>query len=546
MLSTMRGRVRTAAAIATAVAVLAATTACGPTDGALVDPAGVVSIAVTEPGSPITPQYAADPAVGRILPAITSGLVRLEPDGAPVLELAASISSIDNTRFIVTLHPEARFSDGEPLTSGTFVEAWRARAEAGDGLRDATGFADFLGVADYLSDLDSDDVDAAALDLVETGALEVLDETRFAVTLAAPDASFARRLAKPIFLPLPELALTDPARFEAAPTGAGPYAFAGPEAWVAGDRLDLVPNPEYGGTRTVLNSGLSFRFHRTSTIAFAELLAGEIDVVDQLPDRSDGSLATFLRGRVSEAALPTLVMLVPPRATGSFAGEQGALRRAALAHTIDRAILARDLRDGAADPALAFVPTNFGTGGGDDAWRDRANDELARSLWREANDFGEWEGPLTIAVVAGTTDVRLADELAERFDSVLNLDVQLVAFASAEELAAALGDPDDPLTAFTLRTVTVDGGSLAAALSAVIPSALTSASIRLRLTQAANASDDERATAFAAAAQVELWETVPVIPIWSPTIRSGFAPGVTGVEHGWGAVLDYTGIVPAP
>ena len=44
----------------------------------------------------------------------------------------------------------------------------------------------------------------------------------------------------------------------------------------------------------------------------------------------------------------------------------------------------------------------------------------------------------------------------------------------------------------------------------------------------------------------ELWETVPIIPIWSPTIRSGYAPGVTGVEHEWGAVLDYTAIVAAP
>ena len=541
---------RAAATIATACAVLAATVGCGPVSSSVgADPEHVVSIAVAEPGSPITPEHASDPAVQRILPAIASGLVRLEPTGAPILELAESIESADNTRFVVTLDPEARFSNGEPLDSAAFVEAWRERARFGDALTDPTGFADFAGVADFVSSIDSDeadDVEDPQFDLVESGALEIVDESTFAVTLEEPDASFARRLAQPLFLPLPATAFEDPAAFDEAPAGAGPYMLAGADSWVPGDRLDLIPNPNYSGTRTIQNSGVSFRFYRTSTIAFAELLAGEIDVVDELPDRTDGSLAALLHGRVSEAALPTLVSLVPPRSVGNLAGEEGILRRAALSHTVDRAILVRDLTNGAAAPALGFLPVSFGVSGNEDAWTDRANDELARSLWRQANDYSDWEGALTIAVVAGTPEVRLATEIGERFDAVLNLDVQVVAFGSAEELAAALGDPDEPLTAFTLRTAAVDTGSLGAALSTVLPSSLTTASIRQRIEQAATASDDDRATVFAVAALGELWETVPIIPIWSPTIRSGYAPGVTGVEHEWGAVLDYTAIVAAP
>ncbi|WP_294179369.1 ABC transporter substrate-binding protein [uncultured Schumannella sp.] len=546
----MRGRVRAAAAAVTACAVLVATAACSsPSPSGVVDFENVVSIAVAEPGSPITPEFAADPAVARILPAITSGLVRLETTGAPILELAESVETSDNTRFVVSLDPEARFSNGEPLDAASFVEAWRERARSGEALTEPTGFADFLGVAEFVSSVaseDADDVEDAQLDLVESGALEVLDEASFAVTLAEPDASFVRRLAQPLFLPLPESAFQDPDAFDAAPVGAGPYMLAGSEAWVASDRLDLVPNPSYGGTREVENSGISFRFYRTSTIAFAELLAGNVDVVDQLPDRTDGALSSLLNGRVSEAALPVLVSLIPPRASGNLAGEEGVLRRLALAHTIDRAILVRDLLDGAAEPALGFFPVSFGLGEDEDAWTDRANDELARSLWRQANDFSHWEGVLTIAVVAGTPEVRLADELAERFDAVLNLDVQIVAFANAEEVAAALRDDDEPLTAFRLQTTTVETGSLEAALSAAVPRSLTTASIRLRFEQAATAADDERAAVFAVAAQDELWQTVPIIPIWSPTIRAGYAPGVTGVEHEWGAVLDYAAILPAP
>ena len=66
--------------------------------------------------------------------------------------------------------------------------------------------------------------------------------------------------------------------------------FAGEDAWQHNERIDLVVNPDYDGPRKPVNGGVSFVFYETPDASYADLLGGNLDVTDQIPD---SAFATF-------------------------------------------------------------------------------------------------------------------------------------------------------------------------------------------------------------------------------------------------------------
>ncbi|HBS98526.1 MAG TPA: ABC transporter substrate-binding protein, partial [Citreicella sp.] len=64
-----------------------------------------------------------------------------------------------------------------------------------------------------------------------------------------------------------------------APVGTGPFRF---DAWVQGDRIELVRNPDYWGTAPALERA-TFRFISDPTAAFSAMMAQDIDAFAGFP-----------------------------------------------------------------------------------------------------------------------------------------------------------------------------------------------------------------------------------------------------------------------
>lgn len=490
---------------------------------------GVVVVAIAEPGSPLTPDHADDPVVARILPALAAGLVTTRPDGGVDLELARTIETEDHTVFDVELQPEARFSNGESVTAESFVEAWRRAASRGSGHPLRHEFSQLRGFRVT--------EEGEVMGLVEAGGLEIVNRSTFRIRLTASDPEFPRRLGSAAFLPLPSAAFDDPVAYSAHPAGAGPYMFADAHAWHPGDRLELLPNPGYAGAREVHNTGISLRFVTDSTVALAELLAHEVDVVERLPPESEHPVGELLDGRVVEGALPSLVSLVVPGEHPRFQGDEGLLRRAALALVLDRDRVVESVAAGRAVPATGFLPAGISAPTISVAWGRRADDARALDLWREANRLAPWTGDLTIGVLRESGHLELARALAERVSAALSISAVAAPF-STQLIFDAVIDAGQ-LHPLTIRESTLSSGSIIDAVRAVIPHGLEPGIVLDQLEKAGTEPTVEAAIFSAALAQNSLATALPVIPIWSPIVAAGFRSGIEGVELGWGGVLDY-------
>jgi peptide/nickel transport system substrate-binding protein len=151
--------------------------------------------------------------------------------------------------------------------------------------------------------------------------------------------------------------------------GTGPYMF---RHYDPASRVEMVANPRYWGRKPAWDH-VTLRFIKQPGARVAALLAGDVDVIDQVPPSDARTLAANPKLSVFSIATTRLVYLAldSARATSPFitdsAGRkldrnplQDARVRRALSLMIDRKALANRLLDGSAEPAGQFVPEGLG------------------------------------------------------------------------------------------------------------------------------------------------------------------------------------------
>ena len=99
--------------------------------------------------------------------------------------------------------------------------------------------------------------------------------------LSQSEADFPQRLGYTAFFPLPESAFDDMDAFGESPISTGPYKLA---EWNHNQDATIVPNENYTGGRTPKNDGVKFVFYPTQDSAYSDLLGGNLDVLDAIPD----------------------------------------------------------------------------------------------------------------------------------------------------------------------------------------------------------------------------------------------------------------------
>lgn len=500
---------------------------------------GIVTANSNEPQNPLIPTNTNEVGGGKILDLIFEGLVYYDADGAAHNAVADSIKSDDAQNYTITLKSGLTFTDGSPITSASFVDAWNQGALLSNGHLSSYFFEPIEG---FSYDKDS-----------ELTGLKVVDDTTFTVALTQPEADFPLRLGYSAFFPLPEAAFKDLAAFGENPIGNGPYMLAGEGAWEHNVGIDLVPNPDYQGERVAQNGGVSLKFYETQDAAYNDLLSGNLDVIDAIPDSAFTTFETELGDRaVNQPAAIFQSFTIPEYLAHFGPDEEGRLRRAAISHAINRAEITDAIFQGTRTPASDFTSPVI------DGWSDSipgsdvlAYDEAkAQELWAQADAISPWEGTFTLAYNTDGGHQAWVDATVNSIRNVLGIEAEGNPFALFADMRTQV--TADAMTGAFRTGWQADYPGLGNFLGPLYGTGAgsndggySSPEFDDLLAQAAAATSVEESNTLYQKAQEILFRDLPAIPLWYSNVTGGSAETVQNVQFGWNSVPIYHEITKA-
>ncbi|GGH49742.1 peptide ABC transporter substrate-binding protein [Microbacterium album] len=505
----------------------------------------------SEPENPLWPTMTNEVGGGKILDAIFAGLISYEADGAVVNEVAEEITVDSPTQLTVKLREGLTFTDGEEVTADNFIKAWNYGAQIDNGHYNAYFFEDIEGFINDPGDPNDPDDDIYGADGDLTG-LEQIDDYTFTITLNKPASDFAQRLGYSAYYPLPDIAFEDPEAFGESPVGNGPYMLASEDAWEHEVRIELVANPEYDGPRAPQNGGLTIEFYASQDAAYADLLAGNLDVLDAIPDSSLEVAEQELDGNFVNQPAAIFQSITIPEYLPHFEGEEGTLRRQAISMAINREEIAEVIFLGTRTPASDFTSPVI------DGWSDSLegsevleyNPERAAELWAEADAISPWEGTFGIAYNADGGHEAWVTAVVNSINGALGIDAEGMPYATFAELRGDVGARSMTSAFRTGWQADYPGlynflGPLYATNAGSNDGDYSSAEFDGLLQQGITSTDPDEANGYFQQAQEVLLRDLPALPLFYSNVAGGWAQGVDNVEFGWNSVPLYHDITKA-
>jgi oligopeptide transport system substrate-binding protein len=497
-----------------------------------------------EPPYPLIPTSTNDSNGGRIIDRLFAGLMSYDAAGNPSEEVAQSIQTTDNVNYRVVLKPDWKFTDGSPVTAHSFVDAWNYGALSTNAQLQQSFFSPIDGF---------DEVSRADPKQATMSGLRVVSDLEFTVRLKAPTIDFLLRLGHSAFYPLPDIAFRDMPAFGRNPIGNGPYRLAdspdGP-AWEHNVKIDLRPNPDYHGNRKPHNKGLRFEFYANLDTAYADLLSGNLDVLDTIPPSALPIYKRDLGDNVSSGPVAVKHSLDTPLRLPHFGGEEGRLRRLALSAAVNRSEICKQIFMGTRTPARDFttrsLPGFDPNLPGNDALD--FDPDRARRLWQQADGISAWGGQYVIAYNADAGNQEWVDAVANSVKNVLGID--------------AVGAPQPTFAGFrtqiTNHTISTAfraawQGDYPSMIEFLAPLFATGAGSNdvgysnpefdAALAAAEAAPNLQESDVLANAAQRFLMHDMPVVPLWDNIGVVGWSAEVKNVSVTWNGLPDYENIV---
>jgi len=186
-------------------------------------------------------------------------MIRITPDGKLLPSLAASWKPLNDNEWVFRLNPEAKFSDGSPVTPADIVASYqRAIDMPGGGYRGLFALVERFEI-----------VDAGTLKIHTRQPYPALPYTLTQVPVI-PKAVAEKAQSKDFMVP-------------SFNVSAGPYVLT---KYEPGSTMVFKPNPYYWEKPKWDN--LTFRFLSDSSARLAALMSGSIDMIDGvLPDDAE-------------------------------------------------------------------------------------------------------------------------------------------------------------------------------------------------------------------------------------------------------------------
>jgi len=376
------------------------TTAAGDTGDttatteAMMGPEGVFSTYIIEPEH-LTPSTSNESEGIAVLRALFSGLVAYDVrTSEPSNQVAESIESDDGgTNWTITLKDGWTFHDGTPVTAQDFVDTWNWTAYGPNGQQNNSFYSIIAGY-DEVAPAEGDPT-------AETlSGLAVVDNLTFTVELSTADPQFPVRLGYGAYFPMPKAffegdldAEARVARFDAAPIGNGPFMIVG--EWNHNVEIVTEYYPEYAGSDFPHAAGIVFQIYADEATAYNDLLAGNLDVMDNIPSEQVPNAPTDFGDDYQTSSQTSFTYLGFP----SYLPELTLDIRRALSMAIDRDLIMATVLNGAFFPAKSVIPPSL------PGYREYVCDYweydpvAAKELFDAA---GGWTGPMTVWFNSGS------------------------------------------------------------------------------------------------------------------------------------------------
>ena len=507
----------------------------GDNGGGGANNAAIITTNGSEPESGLIPSDTNEVGGGKILDLVFAGLYAYAADGTPELDLAESVDTTDSKVFTIKIKADQKFTNGEPVTAESFTKAWNDAAKLSNARKNASWFSNIQGF---------DDTKDADL----TG-LKVIDDTTFEVTLDTAQSDFPLQLGYSAFYPLPASAFDESGNvtkeFGQNPIGNGPYKVAD-DGWTHKVKIDLVKNDDYSGIREAKNGGVTITFYDQQDAAYADLQAGNIDVLDQIPETALTNFQADLGDRAVNQPAAIFQSFTIPERLEHFAGEEGQLRREAISKAINRDQITDKIFSGTRTTAHDWSSPVIN--GYDE--KLTGNDVLkydpdeAKKLWAEADKISPWSGDFEIAYNADGGHQAWVDAVANDLKNNLGIN----ASGAPNPL---FGDFRQTITDRSIKTAFRSGwqGDYPGLNNFLAPLYKTGASSNdgdysnpefdKLLDEAAQESDVDKANEKLHAAEQILFTDLPAIPLWYQNTVGGHSEDVSNVEFGWNSVALY-------
>jgi len=499
------------------------------------DSGAIVTANGSEPQNPLIPTNTNETGGGKIIDEVFAGLIYYDAEGNPVNDMAEEITVDDPQHLTVKLKEGQKFTNGEEVTADNFINAWNYGALLSNEQLSSYFFEDIEG---FSWDEDS-----------ELTGLEQVDDYTFTIALNKPASDFALRLGYSAFYPLPDVAFEDMEAFGEAPIGNGPYKLASDDAWQHDVQIELVKNEDYKGGRQAKNDGLKIVFYASQDAAYADLLGGNLDVLDAIPDSALASYESDLGERAVNQPAAIFQSFTIPESLAHFSGEEGKLRRAAISMAINREEITDTVFQGTRTPASDFTsPVIAG-------WSDSLtgaevldfDPEKAKELWAQADAISPWEGSFQIAYNSDGGHQTWVDAVTNSIKNTLGIDASGAPYVDFASLRTEV-------TNRTIQTAFRTGwqadypglynflGPLYATNAGSNDGDYSNPEFDTLLSEGISATELEEQNAKFQAAQEILLADLPAVPLWYSNVNGGYADTVQGVEFGWNSVPLYYAI----
>jgi oligopeptide transport system substrate-binding protein len=340
---------------ATAIALLAA----GCSGGSSNDSSSTSNSVVIGIGEPqhLIPTNSTESNGSQVLSSLFYPLVDFNADKKPVPVAADSITpDSSNKVWTIKLKPGFTFSNGEPVTSQNYIDAWNYGAYGPNG----QGASYFFERVEGYADLQSKDPDgengpqkAPAPKAKTLTGLKKVDDTTFTVTLSAPFAGWESVMGYTAFYPLPKAAFSAPGvvadGFEDAVIGNGPFKMKG--KWQHDAQIQVEKVAGFKGTVPKVD-GITWKIYQDQQAEYADLVSGGVDVQTQIPIESLASASGDLGDRFQKSPNSSFAFVGFPTFQKEFSNVD--VRRA-LSMAVNRQEMTDQIFLGSQTPAASFV-----------------------------------------------------------------------------------------------------------------------------------------------------------------------------------------------